>query len=79
MNALRSTFGGKLAMKVEEVISKIQDQYPSLAKGSDELQELLRYLSVMGMVSNHGCTVNMSFSFVTSTCFCDSYLFDVFP
>ena len=51
MQPLRAIFGDTLAMKAEEVIREIQQRYPHLAKGSEELRDLLRYLSVMGMVS----------------------------
>ena len=53
MRALRVVFGGKVAMKVDEVLSEIQQhQYPSLVRrDSAELKELLSYLSIMGMVS----------------------------
>ena len=52
MRSLRTVFGDTLAMRVEDVIKEIQRHYvPLAAKGKEELQELLHYLSVMGMVS----------------------------
>ena len=65
MQSLRTIFGDMLAMKVEEVVVKIQHHCPSLYRGSDELMDLLSYLSIMGMVSQcalirmmHMCMVN---------------------
>ena len=52
MQSLRTIFGDTLAMKVEDVTKEIQHHcLPPEAKGNEELQELLGYLSVMGMVS----------------------------
>ena len=59
MQSLRTIFGDTLAMKVEDVTKEIHHYLPLAARGNEELQGLLHYLSVMGMVSQ--LTIN-SFS-----------------